>query len=64
MSLTAKQKQEVAQKALRNNFPLRNTSLRNFVGMVERYVDRGDMIPGDKLYPFVPDGLLNVADNQ
>jgi len=62
--LTAKQKQEVAQKALRNNFPMGSTSLRNFVGMVERYVDGGDMIPTDKLYPFVPQDLLNITDTQ
>ena len=62
--LTAKQKNRVILKAMNGGFPMKSSSLHEFVGMVERYVDGGDIMPGDKLYPFVPDELLNIADNQ
>jgi len=64
MALSARQRHQIALKALGNNFPMQSTSLPDFVNMVERYIDGGDFMPTDKLYPFVPDSFKQNTINQ
>jgi len=62
--LTAKDRHQIALKAVGNKFPMHSASLPEFVNMVERYILGGDFMPTDKLYPFVPDNLKQTLDNQ
>jgi len=64
MALTAKDRHQIALKAMGNRFPMQSASLPEFVNMVERYIDGGDFMPTDKLYPFIPDSFKQTLGNQ
>ena len=60
--LTAKDRHQIALKAVGNKFPMHSASLPEFVNMVERYILGGDFMPTDKLYPFVPKDIITSQD--